>query len=69
MEILRAKTAGFCMGVSLALQKLDSAIEHADGRRICTLGPIIHNPQVLADYEARGREFKRIVKDLEPDMA
>ena len=54
MEILRAKTAGFCMGVSLALQKLDSAIEHADGRRICTLGPIIHNPQVLADYEARG---------------
>lgn len=54
MEILRAKTAGFCMGVSLALQKLDSAIEHAGGRRICTLGPIIHNPQVLADYEARG---------------
>lgn len=54
MEILRAKTAGFCMGVSLALQKLDSAIEQADGRRICTLGPIIHNPQVLADYEARG---------------
>lgn len=54
MEILRAKTAGFCMGVSLALQKLDSAIEQAAGRRICTLGPIIHNPQVLADYEARG---------------
>lgn len=54
MEILRAETAGFCMGVSLALQKLDSAIEHAEGRRICTLGPIIHNPQVLADYEARG---------------
>lgn len=54
MEILRAKTAGFCMGVSLALQKLDSAIDHSRGRRICTLGPIIHNPQVLADYEARG---------------
>ena len=54
MEILRAKTAGFCMGVSLALQKLDSALEQADGKRICTLGPIIHNPQVLADYETRG---------------
>lgn len=54
MEILRAKTAGFCMGVSLALQKLDSALDQADDRRICTLGPIIHNPQVLAEYEARG---------------
>lgn len=54
MEVIRAKTAGFCMGVSLALQKLDSALEAASGRRICTLGPIIHNPQVLASYEARG---------------
>ena len=54
MEILRAKTAGFCMGVSLALQKLDTALEQAHGKRICTLGPIIHNPQVLADYERRG---------------
>lgn len=54
MEIFRAKTAGFCMGVSLALQKLDTALEQAHGKRICTLGPIIHNPQVLADYERRG---------------
>ena len=61
MNVCRAKTAGFCMGVSLALQKLNSALEGSSGRaksvepgRICTLGPIIHNPQVLAEYEARG---------------
>lgn len=54
MEVLRARTAGFCMGVSLALRKLDSAIAQYPGARICTLGPIIHNPQVLAAYEARG---------------
>ena len=56
MEVVRAKTAGFCMGVSLALQKLDAALGDGGqgGGRICTLGPIIHNPQVLADYEARG---------------
>ncbi|MDO5536548.1 MAG: 4-hydroxy-3-methylbut-2-enyl diphosphate reductase [Desulfovibrionaceae bacterium] len=57
MLVHRAKTAGFCMGVSLALHKLDNAIRqyasHPD-RRLCTLGPIIHNPQVLADYENRG---------------
>lgn len=53
MKVLRAKTAGFCMGVSLALKKLESALEQKQGR-ICTLGPIIHNPQALAEFEARG---------------
>lgn len=54
MDVIRAKTAGFCMGVGLALQKLDTALEQPCEGRTCTLGPIIHNPQVLADYEARG---------------
>ncbi|MBQ9537276.1 MAG: 4-hydroxy-3-methylbut-2-enyl diphosphate reductase [Desulfovibrionaceae bacterium] len=55
MQVVRAKTAGFCMGVSLALKKLDSAISEAyDNERIYTLGPLIHNPQVLAEYEAKG---------------
>lgn len=55
MKVLRAKTAGFCMGVSLALKKLDSQI--ADARQESTiymLGPIIHNPQVLDEYAQRG---------------
>ena len=54
MEVLRARTAGFCMGVSLALQKLDAALGDYPEKRKCTLGPLIHNPQVLADYAARG---------------
>jgi 4-hydroxy-3-methylbut-2-enyl diphosphate reductase len=52
MDVIRARTAGFCMGVSLALQKLDSILREKG--RICTLGPIIHNPQVLAAYEKQG---------------
>lgn len=54
MHVIRANTAGFCMGVALALQKLDSAIAAHPDRRILTLGPIIHNPQVLEDYARRG---------------
>lgn len=55
MQVIRAKTAGFCMGVSLALQKLEKALEkHGKEARICTLGPIIHNPQVLAHFSALG---------------
>ncbi len=58
MKIIRAETAGFCMGVALALEKLDKAIEHkathGQHNRIVTLGPIIHNPQVLAYYADKG---------------
>ncbi len=53
MLVKRAETAGFCMGVGLALQKLDRELESGAGI-IATLGPIIHNPQVLEAYEARG---------------
>ncbi len=54
-RVVRAKTAGFCMGVILALRKLDALVEDgAPGARIYTLGPIIHNPQVLAEYAAKG---------------
>lgn len=57
MEIIRAKTAGFCMGVSLALRRLDKIIAERDEHqkyRIVTFGPIIHNPQVLKCYEQQG---------------
>lgn len=55
MKVVRAKTAGFCMGVLLALNRLDALV--GDGRiegPIYTLGPIIHNPQVLREYAGKG---------------
>lgn len=57
MEIIRAANAGFCLGVSLALKKLElalDAIQNSSNLRICTLGPIIHNPQVLAHFTQQG---------------
>lgn len=54
MEVILAETAGFCMGVALALQRLDKLIENAEGRPIYILGPIIHNPQVLKQYAEMG---------------
>ncbi len=68
MEIVRARLAGFCMGVGLALKKLDALLDQAaqpgesaqaDGRPIFMLGPIIHNPQVLESYAARGVQLTR----------
>jgi 4-hydroxy-3-methylbut-2-enyl diphosphate reductase len=54
MRVVRADTAGFCMGVDMALNKLDSLIENRPGDGIFILGPIIHNPQVLEEYAEKG---------------
>jgi 4-hydroxy-3-methylbut-2-enyl diphosphate reductase len=55
MEFVRAKSAGFCMGVSLALNKLDDIIEQKNiPGDIYILGSIIHNPQVVAEYAQKG---------------
>lgn len=55
MNIILAQTAGFCMGVDMALRKLDSLLHGPDRKNeVFTLGPIIHNPQVLQEYADRG---------------
>lgn len=52
MEILLAKHAGACYGVQRAL---DIAEEVAAGEAdASTLGPLIHNPEVVASLESRG---------------
>ena len=52
MEIIRAKTAGFCFGVDRAVKLTYDLLEQ--GRKVATLGPLIHNAQVVADLEAKG---------------
>ncbi|WP_419788390.1 4-hydroxy-3-methylbut-2-enyl diphosphate reductase [Pseudodesulfovibrio sp.] len=54
MEVKLAETAGFCMGVDMALKRLDKLVAEAAGRPLFILGPIIHNPQVLESYAAKG---------------
>ena len=52
MNILLAKTAGFCFGVDRAVKLTYDLL--AQRRRVATLGPLIHNPQVVEDLERRG---------------
>jgi 4-hydroxy-3-methylbut-2-enyl diphosphate reductase len=53
VEIITAKTAGFCFGVKRAI---DIAFRIAREKRqgIYTLGPIIHNPQVVEKLQEQG---------------
>ncbi|MBQ1871703.1 MAG: 4-hydroxy-3-methylbut-2-enyl diphosphate reductase, partial [Lachnospiraceae bacterium] len=48
-----AKTAGFCFGVKLAVNKVYKLSENAI-IPIYTYGPIIHNEEVVKELEERG---------------
>ena len=62
MEIKVAKTAGFCFGVNRAVELTYGLL--AEGRRVATLGPLIHNPQAVADMQRRGALVADTVEDI-----
>ena len=59
-----AETAGFCFGVNRAVETVYDLLKQ--GARVCTLGPIIHNPQLVESLSARG---VRIIESPEEAQA
>ena len=53
MEIILAKTAGFCFGVRRALDLVNEALS-SNEKPIYSLGPLIHNPGVVEDLSSKG---------------
>ena len=53
MNVKVAKTAGFCFGVQRAVDRVYELIG-SDAAPIYTLGPIIHNEEVVSDLEKKG---------------
>jgi len=54
VRILLAKTAGFCFGVNNAVNIAHDLLNRNE--RISTLGPIIHNEQVVEDLRSKGAD-------------
>lgn len=52
MEIYKSKVMGFCYGVRRAIKIADSVAD--SGIKAVTLGPIIHNPQVVKRLAQKG---------------
>ena len=50
--ITLAESAGFCFGVNRAIELVNSLLD--EGKKVCTLGPIIHNEQVVKKLGDRG---------------
>ncbi|MBQ6852516.1 MAG: bifunctional 4-hydroxy-3-methylbut-2-enyl diphosphate reductase/30S ribosomal protein S1 [Oscillospiraceae bacterium] len=52
MSVQVAKSAGFCFGVNRAVELVEQAVK--TGKRVCTLGPIIHNRHAVERFEQMG---------------
>ena len=52
MKITLAMSAGFCFGVNRAVNMVYELLEK--GEKVCTLGPIIHNPQLVEELKEKG---------------
>ena len=63
MEVITAKSAGFCFGVKRAVEKV---YEVADRKNdpVYTYGPIIHNEEVVKDLEKKGGSVLETEEEL-----
>lgn len=63
MEIITAKSAGFCFGVKRAVDTVYEQLNH--NKQIYTYGPIIHNSFVVDEFESRGVKVIGSVDDID----
>ncbi|MDD7369416.1 MAG: 4-hydroxy-3-methylbut-2-enyl diphosphate reductase [Berryella intestinalis] len=67
MKVVRSKHAGACYGVQRALDLALKSV--ADGGRAYTLGPLIHNPQVVEKLSDQGVTEVSAIEDAERGSA
>ncbi|MCH5201741.1 MAG: bifunctional 4-hydroxy-3-methylbut-2-enyl diphosphate reductase/30S ribosomal protein S1 [Oscillospiraceae bacterium] len=62
-KIILAKSAGFCFGVNRAIEIVYKLID--EGKSVCTLGPIIHNMQMVEELKSRGVKTINSISEAE----
>lgn len=60
MKVVLAKRIGFCFGVKRAIDMAENALR--ENERVCSLGSIIHNAQVVDGLSRKGLE---VIKDID----
>ena len=66
MSVTVAKSAGFCFGVSRAVETVENAA--TTGKQVVTLGPIIHNRHVVDKFDAMGIRVIGSPEEAQPGM-
>ena len=54
MKIIRASVLGFCFGVRRAVELAEKALSENPGKKVYSLGPLIHNENALRVLENKG---------------
>lgn len=62
MEVILADDYGFCYGVKRAIKIAKDNVDLS--KKVCTLGPIIHNPQMVGSLADEGIGVVEKVKDM-----
>lgn len=65
MHIKVASNAGFCFGVNRAVNAVFELL--GEGKKVCTLGPIIHNPQIIEKMTKMGVKIVAKPEDADND--
>ena len=65
MSIKKAESAGFCFGVSRAIDIVDEYLNQ--NIRVCTLGPIIHNMEMVRELNERGCRAVENINEVNED--
>ena len=65
MEVIVAQHAGFCFGVTKAVDTVYEQIDRTDAGNIYTYGPIINNETVVLDLEKKGVRVIESESDIE----
>jgi 4-hydroxy-3-methylbut-2-enyl diphosphate reductase len=63
LNLIVAKSAGFCFGVKRAMDIAQDA-GHKYPRNLYTLGPLIHNPQAVASLEQLGVKMRGRIEEI-----
>lgn len=66
-RIRLAEHAGFCSGVARAIEITLKAARERPGS-VVTLGPVVHNPDVVASLEAQGVKFAGSLDGVQPGV-
>ena len=66
MSVTVAQSAGFCFGVSRAVEMVEKAA--GEGKNVATLGPIIHNRHVVGKFEGLGVQVLERTEDAAAGM-
>ena len=65
MSIKKADSAGFCFGVNRAINIVNDLLEK--GIKVCTLGPVIHNMEMVRELDRRGCRAVENIDDIDKD--